>query len=351
MKANQIRLQSQSLTNSSFTKPEEAVSWMGAIQAQNTAMAKWAVGIRMKDGKSSAVNEALESGRILRTHILRPTWHFVTPENIRWMLRLTGERIKNAVKQSVDGNNIDNHELHRCYHFLEELLCGGKSMTRTELATGLVSKGFQTGSTRRLAHLLMCAESDAIVCNGTNEGKTPTYSLLDERVPMFPALSHEEALARLATLYFQSHAPATLHDFTWWSGLPLSAAKKAIASLGEKLHKEQWQGNTYYIHTDTKTIKDRPKADVMLLPAYDESLIAYRDRSLVLHPNHNEKAFTKNGIFYPVVLYHGRVVGNWKCLTKNHYTNYEYTWFDGEEIPSETLTMLAEKRHFNYLGS
>lgn len=349
MNLNHIRLQSHRLTGSQFTTPEEAVAWMGAVQAQSDKVAEWAVGLRTKDCNEVAVKAALDSGSILRTHVLRPTWHFVTPENIRWMLRLTGERIKAALRSFDARFPMSEADHHRGYDLLGKLLGGGRSMTRQELADEFVKRGFSLDTPRRMAHLLMLAEADALVCSGVMKGRSQTYALLDERAPDSLSLSDDEALARLAMLYFRSHAPATLADFSWWSGLPLTVARTAVASLGSDVTAETWQEQTYYIHSDAPA-GSRTMASAQLLPAYDEFLIAYRDRSQVLQPRHYARAFSNNGIFQPVVLWRGRVVGNWKCIAKKGSSAYEYTWFEGEKTPSERQLRQAEKRYSYFMG-
>ncbi|MCD7850079.1 MAG: winged helix DNA-binding domain-containing protein [Parabacteroides sp.] len=339
-----IRLLSQQLAKPKFKTPQEVVAWMGAIQAQEYTMAKWAVGCRLKSATLQAVDDALARGEILRTHILRPTWHFVAAGDIRWMLQLSGGRIKTAFESYARSNKIEIPEslYIQSNNLLEKLLAGNKSLTKQELGEEFARAGFESGNYP--VHLfLIRAEADGLVCSGVDKGKKPTYALLDERVPPVKELHREEALARLATLYFQSHSPATLADFIWWSGLTTTDARHAIGLIECDLFTELYDSEVFYLHTSCDQ-NARCRQVLHLLPSYDEYLINYKDRTTVMFREHHPKAFNSFGIFYPVILHNGRIIGNWKKSTKKKALVPEVSFFDGiSDIPEELLEKATDR--------
>lgn len=344
-----IRLLSQQLAKPKFKTPEEVVAWMGAIQAQEYTMAKWAVGCRLKSATLQAVDNALAKGEILRTHILRPTWHFVAAGDIRWMLQLSGGRIKTAFESYARSNKIEIPEslYIQSNNLLEKLLAGNKSLTKQELGEEFARSGLEAGNYPM--HLfLIRAEVDGLVCSGVDKGKKPTYALLDERVPPVKELHREEALARLATLYFQSHSPATLADFIWWSGLTTTDARHAVGLIECDLLTEQYDSEIFYLHTSCD-LKARCRQVLHLLPSYDEYLISYKDRTTVLLREHHPKAFNTFGIFYPVILHNGRIIGNWKKVTKKKVLAPEVSFFNGiSDIPEELLKKAVDRYCYFY---
>ena len=310
MKIPNIRLQNQQLLNPLFCQPKELVSWLGAMQAQNYSMVKWAVGMRLKSATIQTVEEALRKGEILRTHVMRPTWHLVAAEDIRWMLKLSARRIKSANDSFAKGYDLEiTDELYaKSYNLLEKILCGNKSLTKQEIAEHFCCSGILVeADNHRMTRFMVRAEQEGIVCSGEDKGGKYTYALLEERVPPVPEITKDEALARLARSYFRSHAPAVLQDFIWWSGLPVSEAKQAIYLIESELTAEQWNGQTWYVHEACRT-RGKVSGRLHLLPSYDEYLLGYKDRTDVLPKEHYPKAFTNNGLFYPVILHEGQVL-------------------------------------------
>ena len=271
MKIPNIRLQNQQLLNPLFCQPKELVSWLGAMQAQNYSMVKWAVGMRLKSATIQTVEEALRKGEILRTHVMRPTWHLVAAEDIRWMLKLSAQRIKSANDSFAKGYNLEiTDELYaKSYNLLEKILCGNKSLTKQEIAEHFCCSGILVeADNHRMTRFMVRAEQEGIVCSGEDKGGKYTYALLEERVPPVPEITKDEALARLARSYFRSHAPAVLQDFIWWSGLPVSEAKQAIYLIESELTAEQWNGQTWYVHEACRT-RGKVSGRFHLLPSYD----------------------------------------------------------------------------------
>ena len=339
-----IRLLNQQLLNPLFREPKELVSWMGAMQAQNYSMVKWAVGMRLKSATIQAVEKALHEGEILRTHVMRPTWHLVAAEDIRWMLKLSAQRIISANDSFAKGYDLDipNELYTKAHDLLEKILCGKKSMTKQEIAEHFTRSGI-VADNHRMTRFMARAEQEGIICSGEDRGSKCTYALLEERVPPMPELTKDESLARLARSYFRSHSPAVLQDFIWWSGLPVSDAKQAVYLIASELTTEQWKEQTWYIH-DTCRTRGKLSGHIHLLPSYDEYLLGYKDRTDVLPLEHYSKAFTNNGLFFPIVLHNGQVIGNWDKSVKKKSVDLKYSWFrQVADMNEETLERERQK--------
>lgn len=274
------RLERQRVTRAGVRRPADVVGWFGAIQAQEYEAAKWAIGLRMQDGAADTeVERAYDQGRILRTHVMRPTWHFVTPADIRWLLELTAPRVRRVMSPYDRRLELDARTLARGIGVIERALHDAGHLTRTELGDCLQRDGLSLAG-QRLAHLVMHAELGGIVCSGPRRGRQFTYALLAERAPNAERLSRDEALATLSRRFFQSHGPATARDFVWWSGLTMADAKRALDMI--EATREEVAGRTYWTigRAPRGAARDRP---VQLLPIYDEYLVAYRDRDAVPH--------------------------------------------------------------------
>lgn len=301
------RLNNHKLASSEFKKPVDVVRWLGAVQAQDFHGAKWALALRMRKATDAAVEEAFNEGQILRTHLLRPTWHFVAPEDIRWLLQLTGPRINVRCGPNYRKYELDRATLKRSNKVLSRALRGGKHLTRSALKKVLNQAGIAADDTVRMAHILLRAELDGIVCSGPRIGKQFTYALLEERVPAVGTLSRDEALAKLAQRYFTSHGPATLQDFIWWSGLTTADARHCVELVDRHLRQELIEEKVYLSPRAVKATK--PAHSAHLLPAYDEYTVAYKDRQTLFARNNG---ITTWGLLGPIVIVDGRVVGTWK---------------------------------------
>src|SRR5262245_302167 len=208
------RLRNQRLIGKPFATPEEVVGWLGAVQAQDYAGAKWAVAQRTAGCSDADVEQACRDGRILRTHVLRPTWHLVLPEDIRWMLALSAPRIRAAMAFYDRRLGLTDAVCARSAAALAAALRGGNHLTRGELARVLAAAGIPAAG-QRLGHLMVRAEIDGVICSGATRGKQSTYALLDERAPAAKPRGRDDALAELAGRYFASHGPALPQDFAW----------------------------------------------------------------------------------------------------------------------------------------
>jgi hypothetical protein len=321
-----VRMENHLLGNTALKTPAKVVSWMGAIQAQNYAMAKWAVGVRMTVPSLRTVEDALVKGEILRTHVLRPTWHLVAAEDIRWMLQLSGRNVKRITLRRDKALEIDEEVYKKSNQIIRKTLEDGYHRTRTELEQEL-SRGGVAVSASRMVHFMLRAEIEGIVCSGIDRGKKQTYALLSERAPQSRQVPHDEALSRLARRYFRSHSPASAEDFVWWSGLPLAEGRRAVYNIHSELISVRLGGRPLFVHEDCGGESEASDA-FHYLPGFDEYLVAYSDRSFTLNPDYHSQAVTTNGVFYPFVVDRGRVIGIWRRDMRIHCELVRPTYFE-----------------------
>jgi hypothetical protein len=334
-----IRLTTQQIAATEFKTTNDIVSWMGVMQAQDYAMAKWAIGTRLPKSTEQSIETALDKGEIIRTHLLRPTWHFVSSADIYWMLELTAARIKILMRSNNNQLELTDIVFKKTNKLLEKALTGGKHLTRAELIPNFQKNKIATNE-NRLSHILLWAESDGIICSGARKDNKQTYVLLTDRVPEKITLPKEESLAKLAKKYFSSHCPATLQDFVWWSGLSISDAKDAIEMIKSDLIAEKVGAETYWLTDSLSTFK-KVNPSVYLLPAYDEFLISYKDRTAAAIAQEKQmKIFTNNGIFRPIIVTNGLVTGSWKRIFQKDKIIIETEFF---KPPAESTKRFIKK--------
>jgi winged helix DNA-binding protein len=342
------RLHNQLLSQTKFTQPSQVVAWLGAVQSQDYAGAKWAVAQRTKGLTDTAIEQAFAVGEILRTHVLRPTWHFVTPVDIRWMLALTAPRIRSAMAYMNRQLGLDTAIFKKSNTVLTKALRGNKQLTRTELGQILLKAGVPVDGLR-LGHLMARAELDEIICSGTRRGKQHTYALLEERVPQAKTLEHDEALAELAKRYFTSHGPATLQDFVWWSGLTTTEARKGIESVKSQFEHEVVDDQTYWFIASGSARKLSPT--VHLLPDYDEYTVGYTDRAAIFDISHTHKLDARGSVLaqYSIMI-NGQVAGTWKRTIKKNEVVIELVAFTMLTDGQNQAIIVAMQQYGKFLG-
>jgi len=342
-----FRLQNQQITHPYFTQPKDVAAWLGAMQAQDCTHAKWAIGLRIPGSSDIDIEAAIDRGDIVRTHVLRPTWHFAAAEDIRWMLALSRPQIRNSVTALNRQLGLDEVLFKRTNALIAQTLEGGKQMTREELMAELAKSGIVANSLQA-AHIMFQAELDAIVCNGSRRGKQQTYALLDERIPPGKMLARPDAIAELARRYFTSHAPASLADFQWWSGLRAADARAGLEAMQPFLAKEIVENQTLWLPNDFKPKKVEP-LNLHLLPAFDEFLVSYTDRSASLATSRKAQTITVNGIFKPVVVVNGWVKGIWKRTFKKDSVLIEKEMYEELSAAEHEAFEEAVRRFKNFV--
>jgi hypothetical protein len=299
------RLHNQCIARGLRADAAALVARFGAVQAQEYPFAKWGLALRLARARADAeIDAAFDAGQILRTHVLRTTWHFVAPDDIRWMLDLTGPRVGRMLVTYARRQGLDARTLMRATSLIERALGGGRSLTRAELGARLARAGLRFSGTP-LAFITMFAELEGVVCSGPRRGRQFTYALLADRAPNARRLPREDALAELVRRYFSSHGPATIRDFVWWSSLTVADARRGLAMTGAS--RETIDGLDYWRIGGARARPGTPAA-VHLLPIYDEYLIAYRDRVAVPHAS---PALPGGVTFRHALIADGQVAGTW----------------------------------------
>ena len=332
-----LRLLNQQLICSQFDKPEEVVKHMGAMQAQEYRLMRWAVAMRTKKPSAKAFKKAFDSGQIIRMHLMRGTWQLVSAEDYWPLLELCSTKALAVIKGWMSSNKITipDEEVKRIREILVQTAADKGSVTKEDFVQALVEKDIHMDD-HRLSYHIRYAELSGTLCSGDLLPMKATYALAADKVGnaskrcnTSPA-DRDEALAMLARKYFQSRQPATLEDFVWWSGLNINDCRRGIEILGDSLHVVETHGRAsqrreFYFTTDCRTRGFR-KGKYLLIPPYDEYLIGYKSRDIVLSPHYSHKAHNNSGIFQPIIAHDGVICGNWTPFKDD----LQATFFMGE---------------------
>ncbi len=311
------RLLSQHVSVNRLSTVTEVVSWMGAIQAQDLNSAKWAIGVRLPGATVQMVEDAISEGEIIRTHLMRPTWHIVSADDYLAILKLTAPNILSSLTSRRKQLELDETFFKKSNPALEWILRDGNHLTREELMKEL-SMTIPHIDSSRMNHILLQAELNGLICSGKIKDNQHSFALLEERFQarkIKREFNKSEALMLLAYKYFNSHGPATLNDFNWWSGLTMGDCRVALELVKDKLLSEKIDSATYWFTEPTEEMVLREN-QLFLLPAFDEFIISYKDRSAVLKYEDSTKTVSSNGVFRPVIVYEGQVIGLWNKTLK-----------------------------------
>lgn len=343
------RLFNQQIARTSFGSAREVVRHLGAMQAQEYAMAKWAIALRLQADLTDADIEAsFNNGEILRTHIMRPTWHFVAPEDIRWMLSLCGPRVLQSNSSMAKTLELDNKIFKKANDIISKTLESNNFLTREEIRTELEKK-IKVGDGQRLAYIMMQAEQIALVCSGPRKGKQFTYALIDERAPLTKPITREEALVRLTERYFASRGPATVHDMAIWSGLTLKDVRDGVNNLPKDFIHEVI-GEKEYIFKPVDAKLTKKHQSTFLMPDYDEYGMGYKDRSAIK----TTKALPywgSNGIPYSHwLVVDGTIEGTWEKVVQKKTVSVQTTPFSSFTKAQEKKVLAAVKKYESFIN-
>lgn len=316
-----MRLRAQAIAGPKATSPAAAVQRMLALQAQDFEAACWAVGTRTEGATRDDVFAALDSGAIVRSWPMRGTLHFVPPADLRWMLGVTTERMVAGLALRHRRLELEDEHFATARELVCAALSGGRRISRAELMALWERNGIATGGQRGY-HLIYYLAQTGLLCWGPLENGRQTLVLLDEWAPQARALEHDEALAEFFLRYLAGHGPATVKDFVWWTKGTMAGAKIAIAVLGDRIESVEYDGTPYWVAAESveaagAAATHRPSTQdadaARLLPAFDEYLLGYQDRSPVLDAENASVVVPGgNGVFAPIVVARGRIVGTWR---------------------------------------
>ena len=338
------------LLSNGWTSPEEVVRGLGAVQSQDYGPAKWSIAHRLVGTTDFALDELVDSGKILRTHVLRPTWHFVLPEDIRWMLELTGPRVHALSSSHLRQLELTPKIIEQCCEIIEEILSPGEHLTRREIGEALARRGIATES-MRLGYICSEAELAGLICNGARRGKQHTYALLRDRAPNARSMSQDEALADLTRRYFTSHGPSTVHDFRWWSSLKIADIRRGLEMVGSDLQStEGADGRTYW--SGAAGPQSRKKEDhLLLLQPYDEYLVGYSETKYVLDiDGRASEAASGAPAFNGVVVADTQIVGRWKRKLNKDSVLLQIALYRRLSPPETSALEATVEDHGRFLG-
>ena len=342
------RLAAQFLTGPRAQSALDVMHSLIAVQAQEYLQAKWGLALRTRDSAEADVEKLVNDGSILRTHALRPTWHFVSARDLRWVLALTGPRVHVANAHPYRRLELDAAIFRKSRNAITRALEGGEQLTRNQLKDVLLRVKIDLGETQRLPYILMHAELEGLICSGVRQDKQSTYALLDERVPPFPAVERDEALLRMVFGYFKTRGPATVHDCAWWSGLTISEIKRGIDIAATALENVASDDKTYWCAPASRL----PKASsTHLLPIYDEYFIGLKDRSAIgQRVSDGKVVLGSNALFANIAFIDGQIVGGWKRTLHKGTVEIDFTPLVRLSAAEKTRIAAEAERFGEFLG-
>ena len=308
------RYATQHLTSAPMADAASVVRRLLCVQAQDAPLSRYSIGLRTGDATDDAVGAALDAGVLVRTHILRPTWHVVAAEDLRWVLALTSAKVESALAARHRQLGLDTALLDRAFATLGELLRDRHVLTAPEIGAAFGEVGLPTVG-EQVRHLLLVAEIRGLVCSGPRRGGAHAYGLVDELVAPAPAptLQRADARRQLVGRFFAGHGPASERDLLRWTTLTLTEIRAALADLRDDLATVTVDGTTLWFDRAT-VVDDDPDRRALLLPAFDEGYLSYATLDVPRAPGHpwgtEPYHFAESG--GGVVVCDRRDVGWWK---------------------------------------
>jgi hypothetical protein len=372
------RLASQQVSSTTVRTGSELVRWFGAVQGQEYEQTKWSLGLRLRTVDEAAIERELAEGRIVRTHVLRPTWHLVAAGDLRWLLSLTGPRVHAKNAHMYDRLELDGPLAARCGDVIASALEGGRHLPRVRIGEELGRRGIEA-SGMRLGYIMMRAELDGLVCSGRMLGKQQTYALVDDRVPAPSAAgaaidahptapsagsasggrlstptTREEALAELARRYFTSRGPATVHDMSAWSGLTTADCRRGVALCGDGITEERIDGETYHVAAgshEPPEVGTDAGGETHLIPLYDELVMGYRPKGRQPLAQRWNRLDPKPAAEYDsTVLDAGQIVGTWRRRIRPKAIELDWQLFEPLDAAGAERFRRAIERFGTYNG-
>ncbi len=315
----QYRLQNQLILQSSkkiakgmnVSSVKGIVSWLGAMQGQDFPGAKWAVGLRLKGSSDIDIEDAIAKREIVRTWTIRGTLHLVAADDIYWMTQLVAPKVIKASAGRRKQLELDEKTISKSHQLIVKGLEGGKTLTRSEIRQILTDHNIASNEFR-LDHILQYAVMNQLISGGPRRGKEHTVVYLPDWIPATNIIPREEALGDLAKKFFFSHGPATIPDYAWWSGLSLIDCRTGLEMIKNQLVGETVEGQTFWMSKNRPGLKSDVPESVFLLPGFDEYMLGYKDRTIVVDPKYMNRIATNNGLFAATIVVNGIVEGTWR---------------------------------------
>jgi hypothetical protein len=319
---------------------------MLALQAQDYPGVLWSIGQRVPGATLESVERALAAGDIVRSWPMRGTLHVVAPEDLGWMLAITRRRTATTMSRRQAQLELSPRDLATAAEVARSALHGGRILRRPDLLAAFEAAGISTAGQRGY-HLLLHLAVHAVIVFGPVDGKQQTFVLFDEWIRESRALEGEDALAEFARGYFRGHGPATDRDFAWWASLPLGEARTGVAAAG--LTSRLVGGETYYLDPEVEAASSSDA--VLALPGFDEFVLGYQDRSVVLPDAFAEQVIPgNNGLFRPTIVVDGQVVGTWSRTERATAIDIELNVFSSLDARTRELVEREFARFAAFVG-
>ncbi|MFF1879061.1 winged helix DNA-binding domain-containing protein [Leifsonia sp. NPDC058230] len=351
-----FRLLAHGLAGEHESTPKAVVDRMLAVQAQDFGAACWALGVRAPGIVQADVIAALDAGEIIRSWPMRGTLHFVPPADLRWMLSITTERMVNGLTLRHRQLELESPDFVKAQDVVTAAIQGGRDISRADLMELWEANGIATAGQRGY-HLIYFLAQTGVLCWGPSHKTQQSLVLLDEWVPESRDLGHDEALAEFFVRYVAGHGPATMKDFVWWTKGTVAGAKTALAVAGDRLTSLTVDGIEYWMPTELtgRASENAPtaaeKSAVHLLPGFDEYLIGYQNRDVVLDPEHADIIVPGgNGVFAPIIVSRGRVTGTWKRKTTSTRVTVDPRPFSPLTSAATTKVARGARAYGRFLG-
>ncbi|AMM21920.1 hypothetical protein AX769_19435 [Frondihabitans sp. PAMC 28766] len=301
------RLTAQRVAGHGASSVAEVAASQLATQAQDLLGAEWALGLRSTTGEGN-VASALVDGSVIRSWPMRGTLMIMARVDARWLTELLAPRAFAAAASVWRRDGMVKEDFDRAADIVRDALSGGPALSRPALLEAIGAAGVETGGGRG-SHLLRQLAGETLIVFGPPQGTRQTFVLLDEWAPGAVRYERDDALRILATRYVAGHAPTTVPDLAWWSGLTLTDARRAVALAGDAVEQDA-EG---LLVPPGGAAQPPRRGDVRLLPPFDEILLGYRDRVASLAPEHFARVVPySNGLFAPTLVIDGVVSGLWR---------------------------------------
>lgn len=311
-----LRLAAQGLIGPGFSSVPAAVRTMTALQAQDLPASLWAVGLRVPGSRVADVRAALDCGEVVRSWPMRGTLHLVAPEDLKWVLEITSGRLIRGLAGRHRELGISAADIDAAADAAMQRVAGGSAVSRRDMFEAFELAGQPTAGQRGI-HLLAMLCQLCLLVQGPLAGNQQLFVFFDDWISTSRRLSREEGTAEWLLRYLRSHGPATERDFAWWSGIPLTETRAALAEIRHLLADLEFEGRRYWLAPDTAALLEDVvpgRRSLLLLPGFDEFILGYTDRSIPLHPHHADKIVPGgNGVFKKAIVAGGEVVGTWSA--------------------------------------
>ena len=343
------RMGNSRLTGAGFTSPAEAVGWHLAMQSQDYGPAKWSVGQRSKGVSDGDLDDALAEGSIIRTHVLRPTWHFVARDDFRWLMTLSGPRVQRWSAGRYRELGLDARSLARAEKLIVSALEGENRLTRKEIASVLDDARFDR-SGQRLPYILSHCELEAVIGSGGLDGKQQTYALIDERVPAGGRFDRDDSLVELVRRYLTSHGPSSVKDMSWWSGLTMTDLRGALGNLGDEVGSESVDGIVLW--SISSNVSPPAASGAHLLQTYDELVVGYTESRFLGDPGAERARAAYGDRTYPSggLLLNGRIGGHWRRTLERDSVRVEVHLYEDPTSATSRAVRSAATKLGRFLG-